>query len=67
MSFVIVTEIERDDSNGIAGDEEKIFLLIVKGESEDTIQLFQKFRAFLPIKRKDNFTIRASLEFIFIF
>ena len=67
MSLVVITEIERDDPNGIAGDEEKIFLLIVEGESEDTIQLFQEFRAFLPIKCEDNLAIRASLEFIFIF
>ena len=66
MSLVIVTEIERDDSNGIAGDEEKIFLLIVEGESEDTIQVFQEFRAFLPIKREDNLAIRAGLELVFV-
>ena len=66
MSLVVITEIERDDPNGIAGDEEKIFLLIVEGKSEDTIQLFQKFRAFLPIKRKDNLAIRAGLELVFV-
>ena len=66
MSLVVITEIERDDPNGIAGDEEKIFLLIVEGESEDTIQLFQEFRAFLPIKCEDNLAIRAGLEFVFI-
>ena len=41
FSIFIITNIKRNDTDRVAGDEEFITLSIVKGEGKDTVQLFK--------------------------
>ena len=65
FAVLILTYIERYDSDGVAGNEEIVFLLIIKGEGKDAVQVFEEVNTFVTVKGKDDFAVASRLEIIF--
>ena len=42
-----------------------LFLLIIKGEGEDAVQVFEEVNTFVTVKGKDDFAIASGMEIIF--
>ena len=66
-AVAVVANIKRYDTDGVAGNEKLITLLVVEGKSEDTAEVLKEIDAFLTIERKDNLTVRTCLELILSF
>ena len=49
----------------VATNHEAVLFLIVKYESENTVNLLEKIHSLVAIERKDNFAVRTRLEIIF--
>ena len=66
MTRIVVTHVERNDANRVAGNQEEIFLFVVKREGKNTIQILHEMNALFLVKSQDDFTVRTCLEFIIV-
>ena len=48
----------------VAGYEEGILLLVIKGKGENTVQVFKKVNSLVAVKRKDHLTVATCLKII---
>ena len=61
----IPADVERNDADGVAGDEVIVRFFIIEGEGEDAVQLFEEADAFVFVKGKDDFAVGTCLEGVF--
>ncbi len=64
FSVVIISYIKRNDSDMVAGYEEGILLLVIKGKGENAVQVFKKVKSLVAVKRKDHLTVATCLKII---
>ena len=57
LAVAVVADVKRYHANGVAGDEELIFLFVVKHEGEDSVQVFEELDAFLTIESENDLAI----------
>ena len=63
-AFPVVSDVEGDDTDGVAGDEEGVLLLIVEREGEDAVQVLQEGGAFVAVEREDDLAVASRLEVV---
>ena len=64
LAVGIATDIKRNHTDRIAGNQELICLFVVEHEGKDAAQVFEEVNALLTIERQDNLTVAARLELI---
>ena len=63
-AVAVVTDVEGNDTNGVAGNQELVALLIVEYEGENTAEVFEEVDALLTIESEDNLTVRTRLKLV---
>ena len=64
LTIAVIADIKGNNTNGIAGNQELIALLVVKHKSENTTQVFQEVDALFTIQRQYHFAVGARLELV---
>ena len=63
-SVLVVTDIQGNHANGIAGNQEIILFFVIKGKGENSVQFLQERNTFVAIQGQDHLTITSRLEMI---
>ena len=67
MSFVVIADIERNDTDRVTGDQVAVVRFVIEGETEDTAQFFHTSDTILAIEGEDDLAVASGLEFVFVF
>ena len=63
-SVVIITYVKRYDTDWVAGNEEFVFLLVIKHKGEYAADVFKEVDTFLFVEGKDNLAVALCLEIV---
>ena len=64
LAVGIATDIKGNHTDGVAGNEKLVGLLIVEHEGKDAAQVLEEVNTFLAIERQDDLAVGARLELI---
>ena len=62
---VVKADIQRNDSDGVAGDQESIFFCVIECKCENPVQFLQEIRSLVAVQGENDLTIAARTEIIF--
>ena len=63
-AVAVVTDIEGNDADGVAGYEKLVAFLIVEHEGKDAAEVFKEVDALLAIQSQDDLAVAAGLEVV---
>ena len=62
LAVVIISDVERNDTDGVARHEKGLLLLIVECKGKNAVELFKKIHPLVTIQRKDDFAVASRLK-----
>ena len=63
-AVTIISNIQRDDTYGVTGNQELVILNVVEHEREYAAQLFEEVDALITVKRKNHLAVASRLKFV---
>ena len=61
-SVSVVTNVKRDNSDRVAGDQESVLFAVIKGECIDSVYVLEKVQTLLFVKSQNDFAVRTRAE-----
>jgi len=64
LAVRIVADVERNDADGITGNQKLVLLLVVEGEGENAVEFLQELYAPVAVEGENHLAVAARLELV---
>ena len=63
-AVAVVTDIQRDNPDGVTGQQELVALLVIQGKCKDAVQLLQEIDTLVAVESQYHLAVAPGLELI---